>query len=160
MNIACQYSHVWNGMFTKCHIGFFTCIYDSFHCSGQLCKNPFHWGWWIYYFTRPYNATHREITLLHGHEPFKLHDPIIITFEMLIFAIIVGLHIIWNMLWVCKHVTQPSMMWSIPCSTVMNDIFLNNKHAKIITNWCLHMLVRNAHSHVQQHILVNGNFTS
>jgi hypothetical protein len=30
------------------------------------------------------------------------------------------------MSWVRKHVTQPSTMCSIPCSTIMNDIFLRN----------------------------------
>ncbi len=73
----------------------------------------------------PTNGIHREITLLHFHEPIKFHDPII-TFKMFIFIIIIGLHIIWNMSWVHKHVTQPSTMWSIPCSTVMNDILLKN----------------------------------
>jgi hypothetical protein len=58
----------------------------------------------------------------------KFHDPII-TFKMFIFVIIIGLHIIWNMLWVRKHVTQPFMMWSIPCSTIMNDILLRNVYA-------------------------------
>jgi hypothetical protein len=54
--------------------------------------------------------------VLHGHEPIEFHDPIITT----------RLHIIWNMSWVHKHVTQPSIMWFIPCSIVMNDILLNN----------------------------------
>jgi hypothetical protein len=45
---------------------------------------------------------------------------------MLIFVIIIELHIIWNISWVRKHVTQPSMMGSIPCSTIMNDILLKN----------------------------------
>ncbi len=63
--------------------------------------------------------------LLHVDEPIKFDDPII-TFKMFIFIIIIGLHIIWNMSWVRKHVTQPSTMWSIPCSTVMNDILLRN----------------------------------
>jgi len=94
-------------MFTKFHITFFTSTCDFLNYSDQLCKNLFHLGWWIYYFIKPYNATHREITLFHGHEPIELHDPII-----------VGFHIIWNMSWVHKHVTQ--------CSTIMNDIFLNN----------------------------------
>ncbi len=87
----------------------------------------FHLGWWIYYVIRPYNGTHREIILLHihVHEPIKFHDPII-TFKMFIFVIIIRFHIIWNMLCIRKHVTQPSTMWSISCSTVMNDIFLRN----------------------------------
>ncbi len=34
--------------------------------------------------------------------------------------------IIWNMLCVCKHGCQPSMNRSIPCSTILNDIFLGN----------------------------------
>jgi hypothetical protein len=66
--------------------------------------------------------------LLHVHEPIKFHDPII-TFKMFIFVIIIGPHIIWNMSWVYKHVTQPSTMWSIPSSTLMNDIFLKNVYA-------------------------------
>ncbi len=112
-------------MFTKSHIAFFTFICDFLHCNDQLCKSPFHWGWWIYYFTKPYNATHMEIILFHGHEPIKLHDPIIIC-KMFIFTIIVRLHIILNMSWVHKHETQPFTMWSIPCSTIMNDILWNN----------------------------------
>jgi len=36
---------------------------------------------------------------------------------------------IWNMSWVHKHVTHPSTMWSIPCSILMNDIFVNNVYA-------------------------------
>jgi hypothetical protein len=78
--------------------------------------------------TRPHNGTHKEITLLHVPEPIEFHDPII-TFKMFIFVINIGLHIIYNMSWVCKHVTQPSMMWSIPCSTIMNDILLINVYA-------------------------------
>jgi hypothetical protein len=35
--------------------------------------------------------------------------------------------------WVYKHVTRPSTMWSIPCSKIMNDIFLSNVCAR-----CLH----------------------
>jgi hypothetical protein len=112
-------------MFKKCHIAFFTFICDLLHYSDQLCNNLFHWGWWIYCLTKPYNATHREITLFHGCEHIELRDPII-TFEMFIFAIIVGLHIIWNMSWVHKRVTQPFMMWSIPCSIVVNYILLSN----------------------------------
>ncbi len=132
MNIACQYFHVWGGMFTKCHITFFTFICDLLHYSEQLCKSPFHWGWWIYCVAKPYSGTHREDILLHGHEPIKFHDPII-TFKMFIFVIIIRLHIILNMLWVCKHMTWPSTMWSIPwsipCSTIMNDILLSNVNA-------------------------------
>ncbi len=90
-------------MFIKCHIAFFTFIYDFLHCSDQLCKSPIHWGWWIYCVIKPYNGTHKDITLFHVHVPIKFHDPII-TFKMFIFIIIIGLHIIWNMLWVCKHV--------------------------------------------------------
>jgi len=45
---------------------------------------------------------------------------------MFIFVIIIGFHIMWNMSWVPKHLTQPSTMWSIPCSIVMNDILLKN----------------------------------
>ncbi len=33
-------------------------------------------------------------------------------------------------------------------------------HVKMTTIWCLHMFFRNAHSHVQQNISVNGNFTT
>jgi hypothetical protein len=55
--------------------------------------------------------------LLHVPKPIKFHDPIV-TFKMFIFVIIIELHIIWNMSWVYKHVTQPSMMWSIPCFIV------------------------------------------
>jgi hypothetical protein len=33
----------------------------------------------------PYNGTHREIILLHVHEPIKFHDPII-TFKVFIFS--------------------------------------------------------------------------
>jgi hypothetical protein len=47
--------------------------------------------------TRPYNGTHKDITLLHALEPIKFHDPII-TFKMFIFVTIVGFHIIWNIL--------------------------------------------------------------
>jgi hypothetical protein len=63
--------------------------------------------------------------LLHALEPIKFHDPIN-TFKMFILIIIIRLHIIWNMSWFRKHVTQPSMMRSIPCSIVMNDILLRN----------------------------------
>ncbi len=45
-----------------------TLICDLLHCSDQLCKSLFHWGWWIYCLIRPYNAIHREIGLLHGHD--------------------------------------------------------------------------------------------
>ncbi len=74
---------------------------------------------------RPYNGTHRKIIFFHVHEPIKFHNPII-SFKMFILVIIIRLYIIWNMSWVCKHVTQPSMMWSIPCFTVINDILLKN----------------------------------
>jgi hypothetical protein len=74
------------------------------HCNEQLCKSPFHWGWWIHCVTKPYNGMHREIILLHGCNPIEFHDPII-TFKMFIFVIIIGLYIIWNMSWVHKHVT-------------------------------------------------------
>jgi hypothetical protein len=50
-------------------------------------------------------------------------------FKFLIFVIIIGFHIIWNMSWVYKHMTKPSTMWSIPCSLVMNDILLSNVNA-------------------------------
>jgi hypothetical protein len=115
-------------MFTKCHIVFFTFICDLLHCSDQLRKSLFHRGWWIYFVTKPDNGTNREIALLHGREPIEFHNPII-TFKMFMFIIIIGLHIIWNMSWVYKHVTQPSTMWSIPCSTIMNDILLRNVYA-------------------------------
>ncbi len=65
----------------------------SFLHSFVISYNPFHWGWWIHCVIRPYNGTHKEIILLHVHEPIKFHDPII-TVKMFIFVIIIGFHII------------------------------------------------------------------
>jgi hypothetical protein len=61
---------------------------------------------------------------------------------MFILTIIVGLHIIWNMSWVYKHVIQPSTMWSIPHSTIMNDIILSSvcaceNHQKLVVKHVL-----------------------
>ncbi len=131
MNIAYWYSHVWGGMFTKFHITLLHSFVISYIVVTN-CAKAFSIG--VDEFIVSLDLTMPSIGRLICSMvmTIELHDPII-TFEMFIFAIIIGFHIIQNMLWVYKHVTQPSTMWSISCFKIMNDIlFLNNVCARCL----------------------------
>ncbi len=73
--------------------------------------------------------------LIHGSNPTYVNDPFITIIHK---TIILRIRTIGNMFGVYKHGGQPTMIRSIPCFTILNDILLGNIHDHQNNhNWCL-----------------------
>ncbi len=111
-------------------------------------------GWLWFFFSTLGEVSSNFIKLTHINNPwfFKV---IFISLFIITFVVInvqIGK--------VRKHGSKTSTIRSIPCPTILNDIFFSEiGTCKKMATWCLHKFPHNTHSHVQQAYLVKGNGT-